>query len=166
MTRLPAAAFAGPVLLAGCAVSPVDAPSLLPRPIENVSFDEPEAKPVTIVPDPALDATIEEARQTLAAAASAFAEAVATVGPLVDAAEGTGIGSDAWLDAQVALARLDDARATSLATLSELDRLAIERGAAGKPAYPALEALRAEAQTQVRGESDQIDGFVDRLPPG
>lgn len=166
MRRPTAVALAAPVLLAGCAAPAVDAPSLLPRPIENVSFDEPAAKPVTIVPDPALDAEIGEAKQALAEAAANFAAALDRVAPLVEAAEGAGIGSDAWLDAQVALAALDDARATSLATLSNLDGLAIERGVAGKPAYPALEALRNEAQTQVGAESERIDGFVDRLPPG
>ena len=166
MKRLPAGALAAPVLLAGCAAPAINAPSLLPRPIENVGFEEPEAKPVEIVPDPALDAEIEEARQTLGTAAADFGEAAAKVGPLVDAAEGAGIGSDAWLDAQVALAALDTVRATSLATLSDLDRLAIERGVAGKPAYPALNALRTEAQAQVQAESERIDDFVDRLPPG
>ncbi len=159
-------ALAASVLLAGCAASTSDAPSLLPRPIENVSFDEPEAVPVTAAPDPALDAAIRKARQTLATTDAAFDIAATKAGNLIEAAAGAGVGSDPWLDAQVALAALDNHRATSLGTLSHLDGLAIERGATGKPPYTALDALRAEAQAQVAAESRRIAALSSRLPAG
>jgi hypothetical protein len=166
MKRLSAVAFAAPVILAGCAAPSADAPSLLPRPIEQISFDEPEVKPVPITPDPALNAKIAAAEKVLASAAEAFGAAAATAESLVAAAQGTAIGSDAWLDAQIALAALDNHRATSLATVSDLDQLAIARGVAGKPPYPALNALREKAAAQVQAESQRIGDLAGRIPPG
>lgn len=164
MIRLSCALSAVAILLAACATNAVDAPSLLPRANEKLSFDEPAAAPVAVAPDPALDDTIADASQKLATNATEFAIAATKAENLIGAAKGAAPGSDPWLDAQVALAALDDHRATSLAILSDLDDHAIAHGATGAPAYPALDSLRAEAQAQVTTETARIAALSARLP--
>ncbi|HVI97912.1 MAG TPA: hypothetical protein VM657_02480 [Sphingomonas sp.] len=152
------------ILLAACVPNTVDAPSLLPRASEKLSFDEPAATPVAVAPDPALDDTIADASQKLATNATEFAIAATKTENLIGAAKGAAPGSAPWLDAQVALAALDDLRATSLAILSDLDDRAIAHGATGAPAYAALDSLRAEAQAQATTETEQIRRLSARLP--
>ncbi|RIA46785.1 hypothetical protein DFR49_1344 [Hephaestia caeni] len=167
MTRFPSALLAATILIAACTPTTVDAPSLLPRANEKLSFDEPDAPPLAaVVPDPALDAAIGGAAKALTAAADRFAGDATRAEALIDAARGAAPGSDSWLDAQVALAGLDDDRATSLAILSDLDQRAADHGITGAPAYPALERLRARAQAQVAAQTARIAALSARLPTG
>src|SRR3546814_14135925 len=81
---------------------------------------------------------------------------------LIGAARGAAPGTDSWLDAQVALAGLDDDRATSLAILSDLDQRAVDPGITGALAYPALEPLPSPAPAQVPVQTARIAGLSDR----
>ncbi|MFC4845898.1 hypothetical protein ACFO8O_04530 [Hephaestia sp. GCM10023244] len=165
MIRFPHTLFAAAIPLAACTPNIVDAPSLLPRASETLSFDEPPAAvPAVAVPDPALDAAIAEATTTLTTTANRFTAAATRADALIAAAKGAAPGSDSWLDAQVALAGLDDDRAASLAILSDLDQRAIDRGITGAPPYPALESLRAAAQAQIAAQADRIATLSARLP--
>jgi hypothetical protein len=154
------------VLLSACSTDQDSYPSLAPRPIEQRSDEVVSPPPAALVPDPALDARITKARAALADAAQSFDGGIASTTTLVAAAAKAGVGSDPWLDAQTALAELDGARARSAATLSDVDAMAIARAAALKPAYPALDALDALAQTQVAQETATIAGLQKRLPAG
>src|SRR3546814_2014962 len=49
MTRFPCALLAATILIAACTPTTVDAPSLLPRANEKLSFDEPVAAPPAAV---------------------------------------------------------------------------------------------------------------------
>jgi hypothetical protein len=161
------ALLAAPLLLlalAACASGGGDYPSLAPRPIERRPDIVPERPAPVATPDAALDATLAEIDKNLTAAADAFAPTADRTRALVAAATKAGVGSDAWLDAQTALAELDGDRAQSTAALTRLDELAIARARALQPAYPALEALHDRGEAQVADESATIAGLQKQLP--
>lgn len=142
-----------------------DYPSLLPRPIERRSDAEPITRAQIAAPDPALDAKIGGIRIALADAARAFDQASASADALARAARGASAGSDAWLDAQTALAGLDGHRAETSAALSDLEQLAIDRAAAGQPDYPAIGTAQIAAQTQIDSQAAAIARLQAMLAP-
>lgn len=155
----------GLLLMAGCAASEgVDAPSLLPRPVEKRSDALPAYTPPPLVADPALDAAIaRNARERADASArleplARRAEAAATAG------RGAAVGSERWIAAQSALAELDDLRATASAAVTDLEQLAIARAATGAPDYPALEQARQEAAGELAAQTQRIDRLEKMVP--
>jgi hypothetical protein len=143
-------------LLSACAAPREDYPSLLPRPIEKISLAEP-VRPIPVAtPDATLDAKIATLARAVTTGTTAFDAAVARARPLVRAAAGAAEGSDRWLGAQVALAELDVARTTIDTPLADLERLAIDRAAAGAPPYPALDAALAKATEAAKAQRTTI----------
>ncbi|MBM7406359.1 MULTISPECIES: hypothetical protein [Sphingomonas] len=142
------------LLASGCAKERGEFPSLLPRAIEQRSDAEPERPVPVATADPALDAQIAKLTSAVDAADAAFRKAADRAEQLARAARGAAQGSERWLDAQTALAEVDVARSEIQQPIAELERLAIDRAAAGEPAYPALDAAlksgreRADAQVQ------------------
>ena len=155
----------GLVLVGGCAQSGNRFPSLLPRAIEVRDDAEPMAATPVIVPDAVLDTKIAVAAATLATIKGAFEAGATRAEKLVAAAQGQAAGTTAWLDAQSALADLDIVRADASSTISDLDRLAIDRAAAGNAPYPALEAARTDARTQYDDAGTIIDMLAVQLAP-
>ena len=153
------------MLLGGCAQSANRFPSLLPRAIEVRDDAEPMAATPVIVADATLDAKITKASVSLATIQGAFEVGATRAEKLAMAAQGQAAGSTAWLDAQSALADLDVVRADVSSVISDLDRLAIDRAAAGVASYPALEALRDAARTQHADEGTIIDTLAAQLAP-
>lgn len=150
--------------LAGCAADHGHYPSLAPRPGEKLSFDEP-VRPVAIAtPDAALDAQLSDRARELDRIAAGFATAATAADARVAAAEHAAVGSDAWLDAQAALARLDDWRSQGSALVAGLEDQGAARAARLAPAYPALDALAARAATELDRESGTVDRLQHRLP--
>ncbi len=152
MTRS-AAAAALLLALAGCAADGATYPSLQPRAVEKRGFAEP-LTPVTVAtPDPALDRQVAELGARLNVIARGFADAAQGAERRAAAARGRAAGSDAWLDAQTALATLDDWRAQASALATDVEELAIQRGATLAPPYPTLTALseRADAEAERQG---------------
>lgn len=155
------------LLAAGGCVAPRSAtfPSLLPRPIESRSDAEPVA-PVTIVePDPATDATLVDMQKTVDANAKAFDTAADTAERLAKAAHGDAAGSERWIAAQTALGQLDVLRASTSATLTDLDELALTRATTGKPEYPAIATLRQATQAMLTAQMARIQDIQARLTP-
>lgn len=151
MNRIPIPPVLIAVLLSACAAPRGDYPSLLPRPIEKISMAEP-VRPVPVAtPDAALDGKIATLTQAVTAATQAFDAAVARAWPTVRAAAGSAQGSERWLGAQVALAELDVARTAIDGPVADLERLAVDRAAAGAPPYPALDVAVTRA-TQAASE--------------
>jgi hypothetical protein len=134
--------------LAGCTSGGSDGfPSLAPRATETRGFDEPTPAPATPVrPDPALDARIAEVRARLAERERQVGAARARAESQVTAAKGAAVGSERWLDAQVALGELDVAMSGGGEAVTTLEQLAADRGVAGEPPYPALDAALADAR--------------------
>lgn len=153
-------------LLSGCAEQgATHFPSLLPRPIESRSTAEPESPPPAVAtPDPATDAKLVPLKAALDDSAKGFDPAVVRAEQLAAAAKGQPAGSEGWISAQSALAELDGYRATTSATLTDIEEMAIERAAALQPAYPAIEALRAAAEAQLSAQSARISAIQAMLP--
>ncbi|MBX9860435.1 MAG: hypothetical protein K2Y20_12730 [Sphingomonas sp.] len=152
-------------LLASCAQPSSRFPSLLPRAIETRDDSEPMPASPPIVADPVLDARLTTALAALAKTRADFETQAARAEKLVKAAQGKPAGSEAWLDAQSALADLDVLRVQSSSTLTDLERDAIDRAAEGHPSYPALEAARAQATTQHDDEGVIIETLNGQLAP-
>ena len=150
--------------LAACASHGGDYPSLAPRPIELRSDAEPAAVPIVAAADPALDGKLAEATGELDAAAKAFEASARRIEATLGAARAGGVGSDAWINAQTALSDVDTARTRSTTTLTDLERLAIDRAAAGQPPYPALEAAQVRASEQASAQAGRYDLLRNSLP--
>lgn len=147
--------------LSGCAAPAMRYPSLLPRPVETQPLTAPQmaAAETTVPADSALDARIIAIDAGLSKTAGLFTAATERAKAASAGARGTSIGSEAWLSAQSALAALESLRSETLAALSNLDRLAIDRGTAGQQTYPALSAARARAEAQLATQQATIDAI-------
>jgi hypothetical protein len=157
MSRLPILLALPALALTGCMDSGSSRyPSLLPRPIESTSLDEPERPVASVIPDAALDARIAEVSKGLDAAARAFATAAQNAEAMVAVARGLPEGSEPWLNAQAALSEAEAQRAPVTTAVADLEQLAIERGTAGKPSYPALDAAVARASTLAEEQAARI----------
>lgn len=145
--------------LAGCARESAGYPSLAPRAVEKLGFAEPDVPVVVTQPDPALDAQIGALTLSLQKVASGFTADANRAEMTTRRANGAAAGSDAWLEAQTALAGLDDWRAQASALVTDIDQIATERATKLLPPYPALTDLHAQAQA----EADRQDATIERL---
>ena len=159
---LPLVALA--VSLGACAEH--DYPSLLPRAGEQLDFREPPAPPPQpVTADPALDSRIAGARAALTRAGAAFDDAAIRAERLTKAAAGAPAGSEAWLDAQTALADLDAAHARQVDVLTDLEQFAADRAMALGTPYPALDQAVTEAQQAGDASAARIAALQQRLAP-
>ncbi|WP_375404385.1 hypothetical protein [uncultured Sphingomonas sp.] len=166
MTRMPAAPLLLILACGGCARDAGPYPSLAPRAIEKLGFDEPDASPpAPVVVDPALDVEVAAADARLDKATADFTRALVGVEGAARTARGAEVGSEAWLTAQTALAELDGLRAEVSEVLSNLDELAVARAATLAPDYPSLEALRARGRTELEREATAITRIGSGLAP-
>ena len=145
-----------PGLTSGCLEATDKYPSLAQRPIETRSEAEPEPAPVVVAPDAALDAKVAGYETAMAKNVSDFAAASARADTAAKAPGAQAVGSDSWVGAQAALAEIESLRGDMLGTLTDLEKLATDRGEAGVPPYPALDAARAKAQAQLDMELAKI----------
>lgn len=160
---LPLAAL---LLTAACAAQDTAYPSLAPRTIEGQGFAEPDVPAPGPVPnDPALDARIATANTALARAAERFEAAADRTASMGRAARGQMAGSEAWIEAQMALADLDALRADSLDTLTAFETMASDRAQALLPAYPKLDRATAAAEATLAAQSARIATIQDALEP-
>lgn len=150
-----------PLGLAACAGERDNGyPSLAKRPVEARGFDEPAAPPPAPVrPDPALDRMIAAQTAQLQTVRAGFDRDAARAERAAAAARGTAVGSDAWLEAQTALAQLDDWRAQATAIASDAEGRGADRAATLAPDYPALTALQRDAAA----EAARQDALIRRL---
>ncbi|HEX8623380.1 MAG TPA: hypothetical protein VF718_15540 [Allosphingosinicella sp.] len=144
-------------LTAGCA-APGPYPSLAPRPAEKAyAEDAEERKPTPRPDDPALSGEIDRLVAEGKAGGADFDAAL----PAAQAAAGSAgaRGSDGWIEAQQSLSRLESARARTTAALADLDRLAVERAAAGtlgESDSARLRAATAEVQALADAQADRL----------
>jgi len=106
------------LLAAGCATGG-EFPSLAPRPVEQLSFEEPVRVDPPVAADPALraraNALVAEARGGDRAFETAYGVAASRV-------RGAGAaGSDSWVQAQEAISRVEASRAITSSALADLD---------------------------------------------
>lgn len=142
-------------LLAGCAHTSTRYPSLLPRATENADFSEPKRP----VPPPGTDAELDSRIAALVEAIDAadrdFTAAARDADAKIARARGAAPGTSAWLDAQSALSALDGLHARASVALADLDKLAIDRGAAGLAPYSALDTAITRAGARVAAQEDR-----------
>lgn len=145
MARIALIALLAATALAGCTDTSGKYPSLLPRAIEKQSLAEPERPVAVATPDAALDKQIADLNAEVDKASKDFTAAAQSAEARIAVARGLPQGSDGWLDAQAALSDVEASQAPLASTLADLQRLAIDRGTAGQPPYPALDAAVARA---------------------
>lgn len=125
-----------PVLaLAACSTPDMsDYPSLARRPVEQRIAPVP-GQPASEAPPAPVSATLADAITALVADASrgdaAFRSTLADYRDAALAGRGAAEGSEAWASAEVALSRIDAARAPTRFALAELDRLGVDALDAG-----------------------------------
>jgi hypothetical protein len=151
------------IALVGCTENAAKYPSLLPRAAESQSLDEP-VRPVPVAtPDAALDAKVADLVATLDATTGAFNTSAQSAETRIAVARGLPEGSPGWLDAQAALADLATLRGPILTALADLEQLAIERGAAGQPPYPALDEAVKRADALATAQQDRMGALEAAL---
>jgi hypothetical protein len=143
-------------LLAGC-VAQGPFPSLAPRPDELMAIEEPVREAPRAADDAALRTRVAALLEEVRAGARGFdadheaaRRAAARSGPT---------GSDAWVEAQQAISRLEAARGRTMAAAAELHQLALDR--ADVPTSDEdrrlIEAAIAEADRVAAGQQARID---------
>jgi hypothetical protein len=146
------------LLAAGCATGG-EFPSLAPRPVEQLSFEEPIKIDPPVAADPALrgraNAILAEAR----AADGAFEQAYAQALPLVRGAGAA--GSDSWLIAQEAISRAEAARIGTTSALVDLDLLLADQSDDPTNAgiWSELQAARAAAAALAADQRGRLDSL-------
>ena len=149
--------------LAACSRPDTRFPSLLPRAIEWRD-DAIAVRPAPVAAaDPALDAQVARLRSAAERAGDAFDRSLAGADRRIRAGAGMAEGSERWLEAQVALAELDVARTGIDEPLATLEQLALDRGVAGLPPYPALDAALAAVQARAAGQRGRIAELAGTL---
>lgn len=123
------------LLLAACAGPEGEAPSLAPRPIEGI-LDEPvrAIAPIPSASDAALAAEIDALVREAESGDRAFAEAYPAAQAAVAAAAGSGLESEAWIEAQLAVSALGSTRTGTTRALGSLDAILAEQATTGEPA--------------------------------
>jgi hypothetical protein len=149
-----------PLLLAACAGSQGEYPSLERRPMERITATYSPAAPATPEPLPAPPAAVTDQLGGLVAKARSadtkFREKEGRARSLVNAAAGTSIGTDSWSTATVAVSELEAARGEAMVALTDLDLLFTEAVLAGQDASAIGQAR--DTVTGLIGYEDQVLG--------
>ena len=146
-----------------CAQDTRKYPSLALRPIETRSDDEPAAIPAPPAADRALDAQLATMTAAVAKNTADFAAAAGKAERATRVRGALTIGSEAWLAGQAALADLEALHGDLLGLVGDFERLATDRGQAGKPPYPALDGGQAAAQAQLDVQTARITAIKASL---
>ena len=141
-----------PALLAACAQSG-SFPSLAPRPAERAAAapqpgDPAAAEPAPPAADPALTARLDQLVAAARQGQQAFGAALISAQGAI--ARAGAPRSESWIEAQLALSRLEAARSPSVTAQSDLDALVRERNGGGAPPTEADAAAIAAAAEQIR----------------
>lgn len=151
-------------MLAGCGAPASEYPSLAIRDVERVSGTMlPPETPAPPAPPAAttlsqLDSLAQQAR----AADAGFREALAPTRRQIAAAQGADPGSNAWSNAQVALANLEAQRSAAMIALADIDRLYVDASLAGQ-ALERLESVRGEMSLLVAEQDAAIAALLAQL---
>ncbi len=150
--------------LSACADRSGQFPSLKPRTIETAGVDgveEPTAQEIALpASDPARVAAINAALVDARKAQAPFDSALDAAAALTRRGAGTAKGSDAWVAAQMSIARAESLRAGVKRALSALDDQSFDIMFA-KPTQD--QALFTQAFATVRAIDEQQQAGIDRL---
>ena len=161
--RQPIALFLAAAALVAC-VPQGDVPSLAVRPAERDRTTLPPVRPAVEVPsDAALGQRVAE---LLGEAAEGDRVFDAAFGPTEAVIARAGApASENWVEAQIALSRLEGARNDTARALVELDRLAIDRAAVptSESDYAAILAAIASVEAISAMQQQRLDVLRARL---
>ena len=154
-------------MIAGCASPQGAFPTLERRPFEsNVPVEAPIVPPTPVASSlPAeMASKVARLRTQFAKASSDYAAMLPAVRNAANAASSAGVGSEAWVSAQLRVSRLDKARSGAVAALAEMDDLIVaQRDAESQGAIillvPLLEPVQAEMAASVAKQNQDIDRF-------
>lgn len=147
------------LLLAGCAADYGNYPSLARRPGERVSGVVDVAPPATApqppAPPPSADliTRLSQLGDQAQAAHREFSGRRSRAEQLVSAARGAPTGSDAWAQANVALADLETSRSEAMIALADLDTLYADARVNGSSDVTAIATTRDRVIDMI-GEED------------
>ncbi len=161
---------AASLFLAGCSTPQGDFPSLAKRPFESQNI-APEAQlPVVQAAalPPAIAAKVNALMGRHAKAQAAFSAALPAMRALAKGAAGSAVGSEAWVNAEQQLSRLDKSRSDSLALQGELDQLVMaQTDLDAQNNAPSLSELlspyQSEVSDDVAGQSAEIERMTALL---
>ncbi len=156
-SRARSGGLAALLVLGGCAAA-ADHPSLAPRPIEKIMAQPATPEIAPNEPAPAADARIAPLLAAARDGDARFTDQVAATRALAAAAGGAAAGSEAWVQAEQAITRLDALRAPVTKPLAELDALVL----AGVR-DPSLASANAEVDMIDARESAEVDQIRSRL---
>lgn len=138
-------------------------PSLAIRDAERVTGTLQPAVPYVPPPTPpAVSDRLAQLAGEVASAHSLFEREAPAARNAVNAARGSGLGSDAWSVAQVALAGLESARSRAMIALADLDRLYVAAATEGGE-LTRIAAARDAAIAQVEAENATISSMLGAL---
>lgn len=144
-----------PLAAAGCATGG-DFPSLAPRAIEQLSFEEPIKVDPPVAPDPSL---LGRANALLAEARAGDAAFEIALGQAQQRARGAGpTGSDSWVQAQEAISRVEAARLRTTTALADLDRFIADNSEdpVNDEIWAGIEGARTAAQTMAANQDRRL----------
>jgi hypothetical protein len=158
---------AAAMTLAGCSASKGEFPSLAKRPIESRSDEIVAATPVPAAMTAVDGATLARVRDAVREANDgdrAFGQALGAAEKAVGAARGAGVGSEAWVAAQMAVSALERARAPMKKALADLDgeSRALAENKPQADRTPIAEAM-ADVTTRDARQNDMIDRLLSGL---
>jgi len=140
-------------------------PSLAKRPVETRDRTVPPPAPIAPAPaDEALVAQVDTLARQAAAADNAFQSQLVEGRSAVAAAGSAAPSSEAWVNAQQAISRLDSARYESVAALAGLDTLYVDRQDGADAArisadLAAIDPARARVLALVDAQNDALDAL-------
>lgn len=155
--------------LSGCAGGHAEYPSLAVRDVERAEGQFQTGEPKRIeVPQVEVDlngdlnTTLAGLVRNADSAHAEFTRIEPRANRLVSAASGSGVGSDSWASAQVALAELNSARSLAAVPLADLDILLGAANVAAEDAT-AIEAARGHVEMLIRQEDAALAGLRARI---
>ncbi len=171
MTRAHALPLITLLLIGGCKSVDADFPSLAKRPFESAA---PVAAPVTAAIPVAsalpadMERTVANLIQRHQKAQDQYIAMLPGVQSQAARAAGSAMGSEAWVSAQLAVSRLDRARADSVAALAELDaliekQLGEETMGAAVSLIPLLEPKQRLVVAAVAEQSSELDRLAKQI---
>ena len=148
--------------LSACASADDTYPSLAIRDGERMTGTIAPEPYVPPPPTPSTIAGLEELAAQARAAHADFMAALPAARSRVNAARGSGVGSEAWAVAQVAVADLESDRSRAMIALADLDRIYVAVSTDGEAIAP-VEDVRGPIAALVEQENAAIAELLAAL---
>jgi hypothetical protein len=154
-------------LLTGCAAPEGEFPSLARRPFEqDIAVAAPIVPPppvATSLPD-AISGQVSALQARHRQASSAFSALLPAARSAANGAASAAMGSEAWVNAQLVVSRLDKSRSDAISALAAMDDLLIRQlDSESQGTIQRAEPLLRPIQTEMTATVEQQNQEVERL---